>query len=159
MPGYPLINGQDYSFASITVKVGNTPFFPTAIDYNDSLTPGRVYKSGSAVPAGATRGQWDGASSLEFTVADFAAFQAGLAVQQVAQAVAGIALVVFSVQVVYSEAGLGVITDTLPAVRLMTGTNTPGGGSDPSKVKVDLFLLKPILRNGVPLISDAPQVA
>ncbi len=151
MPGYPLINGREKSFASITVTLSGTDYYPTAIDYDDSLTPGRVKKSGSAIPAGSTRGEWDGSASMEFTTDDADAIITDLGDSY--------GLVVGNATIQYQE-DASVVTHTLPAFRIMKAADSPGGGSDASKCKFDLFLMKPILRGAaqVAIINDAPTV-
>ncbi len=153
--GYPLINGREFSFASVTLQMFGLTFYPTAIDYEDGLTPGRVKKSGSAIPAGSTRGEWDGSASVEFTVGDSAEL---IAAAQVA-GLGSWGLAVGSATVLYQES-IDVNMDTLPAFRMMKAANSPGSGSDPSKVKFDLFLMKPILRGNsqAPVIADAPVI-
>jgi len=149
--GYPYVNGVEKSFASITATIDGDDYYPTAIDYEDSLTPGRVKKSGSAIPAGSTRGEWDGSASLEFTEND-----ANTLIQNLGDSWG---LVTFSVQVKYEEMD-SVVLHTLPAVRFMKAADSPGGGSDASKCKFDLFLMKPILRGSaqVAIINDAPTI-
>ncbi len=148
MPGYPLINGNEHSFASVVVRAGGKKYYPTAVDYDDALEPGSVEKSGSAIPAGTTRGKWSGTASMEMTLVDGQAYidalgdQFGLAVQ--------------SAQIIYEEAVTGVVKHELPAFRVKHVTNMPGSGSDPAKMKFDLHLMKPILRNGKAIIADTP---
>lgn len=137
---YPNVNGFEWSFASIELKVNGTRYFgATGINYDDSLTPGRVIGT-STVPLGSTAGTWDGSGSLEMNRRDAQAL-----IDELGD---GYGRVIFSIVVQYAEEGMPVITDELPAVRIQKAGNSNSQGSDASKMSFDLFLLMPIKRNG-----------
>lgn len=137
---YPNVNGCDYSFASVEFKINNRRYYGvTSINYDDSLTPGRV-KGASTLPLGSTAGDWDGSGSCEMNRQDAQAMIDDLG--------NGYGRVIFQVVIQYAEDGMPTITDELPAVRISKAGNSNSQGSDASKMSFDLFLLSPIKRNG-----------
>lgn len=152
MPAYPLINSMEYSFASITMAVDGQEYLNfQAINYNDSLTPGRS-GGASPVPFGTTAGEWDGSGSVEMALADGHALIASLGDGW------GLRSVVFSV--VFAEEGRDTHEHVIRA-RLSRADNSNTRGSEPTKMVFDLFILEPIQRDGyriVPLPSAAGAV-
>ena len=137
---YPNVNGFEYSFASIVLTANGSRYYgATSITYDDSLTPGRAMGT-STMPGGDTAGTWDGSGSIEFNRRDGQALIDGLG--------NGYGRVRFQVVVQYNEAGMPVMTDEL-LVRIQKSSNSNSAGSDAAKMSFDLFLLAPILRNGI----------
>lgn len=137
---YPNVNGFEYSFASIELKIGAQRYFgATAINYDDGLQPGMATGT-STLPLGWTAGQWTGTASIEFNRRDGQAIIDALG--------DGFGRVPLAVTVQYAEEGMPVITDSLPLCRIQKVANGNNQGTDPSKMSFDLSLLKPILRNG-----------
>jgi hypothetical protein len=138
------INGNEYDFSSIEVTAVGAGLLTgvTGIDYNDKLDPG-LTRGTSSTPRGATRGPWSGAGSLELLRTDFgrwiAALGPGFSEQDVV------------INVTYFEPLLGVQTDTIYA-RISENSTTPAAGNEGVKVKCTLFILQPILWNGLPRV-------
>jgi hypothetical protein len=141
VPDYPNVNGEEYSYASITLKLDGTRYYgATAINYDDGLTPGRSKGTGT-LPGGSTAGEWDGTSSIEFNLRDG---------QEILDDFGdGYGRVKFGVVVQFAEEGMPVITHELPKVRIQKVTNANSQGTDASKMTFELHLMAPILRNGV----------
>lgn len=136
----PNVNGFEYSYASIALKIGGQRYYgATSINYDDSLEPGMV-EGTSTLPLGDTAGKWSGNSSIEFNRRDGQALIDSLG--------DGYGRVRFPITVQYAEEGMPVVTDELPICRIKKAGNSNSAGSDPSKMTFDLSLLKPILRNG-----------
>lgn len=148
---YPNVNGFEYSFASIELQVNGRRYYGvTSINYDDSLTPGRV-KGTSSIPLGSTAGEWDGTASMEMNRRD--------AQELIDDLGDGFGRVIFSIVVQYADDGAEVITDQLPAVRISKATHSNSQGSDASKISFDLFVMRPILRNGSGIERDLDLTA
>lgn len=140
MASYPNTEGFEYSFSSIILKArGKRYYGATNISYDDGLEPGMV-EGTATVPLGETAGKWSGSASIEFNRRDGQALLDDLG--------DGYGRVRFSITNQYAEDGMPVITDELPSVRIKKVTNNNSAGTDPSKMTVELSLLKPIKRNG-----------
>jgi len=141
MPSYPNVNGEEYSFASVILKIDGARYYgATAINYDDGLTPGRT-RGTSPLPLGGTAGEWDGTSSIEFNLRDG---------QEILDDFGdGYGRVKFGITVQFAEEGMEVITHELPTCRIQKVTNSNAQGTDGSKMTFELFLLEPVKRNGV----------
>lgn len=137
----PNVNGFEYSFASIELRVrGKRYYGATSISTADSLEPG--YSEGTqTTPTGWTAGKWTpGSNSIEFGLHDG---------QQLLDDLGdGYGRISFQVLVQYAEEGMPVVTVELPVCRIKSVDNGATAGGDPTKIKFDLALLKPIKRNG-----------
>lgn len=143
---YPNINGLEYSYSSIVLNVDGQQYLGvTSINYNDKLSP--AYSRGtSPVPLGGTAGEWEGGGDIEFNKTDAQALIDALG--------DGWGRRTIQITIQYADDGMDVITDDLPAVRLISADSSNSAGSDPSKTKFGLWLLKPIKRNGIAITPD-----
>lgn len=144
---YPLVNGHRYSFVSIEFGAnGAIMRGVSSIDYGDELTPGKMRGTGPNV-IGRTRGEYDGDGEVEMYRLEWENLKSTLGVAGV-----GFGETAWPITVTYGETGQPVVTDTLEGCRI-TKVRTGGQeGSDPTKVKLTIDLLR-ILHNGVPIYT------
>lgn len=146
---YPLILGHRHSWSSIEIGIGpsgNVVRGVSSIDYGDGLTPGKMRGTGPNV-VGRTRGEYDGDAELEMYRLEWENLKS-----QLGQNGVGFGEASFSITVQYAESGQPVVTDTLEGCRI-TKVRTGGAeGSDPTKVKLSIDLMR-ILHNGVPIYT------
>jgi hypothetical protein len=149
LPVYPLINGFEYSFASIEVElIGNQGVrLPLpgikAINYNDKLARAKVFGN-SVAPQGRTRGQVTPSGSIEFyrrqwesacnVLSNYGAW--------------GISERAWTIIVLYGEMGITPTRDVLEGVSVINPDASNGEGTDASVIKCELDIMKPILWNG-----------
>jgi hypothetical protein len=138
------INGNEYGWSSVEFTAPGAGILDgvTALDYNDKLEPG-LTRGTSAVPRGVTRGQWSGAGSVEMLRLDYDRWILALG--------PGFSEIDLVCNASYFEAALGVKTDTI-FCRLTESAVTLSDSSDGAKVKCTLFVIAPILWNGIPRV-------
>jgi hypothetical protein len=141
----PLVNGNEYSFASIELNIKGTLFTAVkSIQYDGGLEPGKVYGTG-VIALAHTRGTYEASASIEVYRGDFEKLTALLG--------DGFGEVTFEITVVYAEKNRPTITDRLPAVRIMKPAMDNSQGSDALTVKLDLTVLDQIEYNGKTLVK------
>jgi hypothetical protein len=141
MADSPVINGQMYSWASVSVALDgiDTPDF-TEITYSPSLEPGKVRGKGTRV-RGTTAGEAD--SDGSFTILKK---QAAVFIKKMGH---GLMRKQFSITVQYDEDGEGgIITDELFGVRITKIEDAPKQGSEGAMTKFDIHIMRMLL-NGV----------
>lgn len=135
----PTINGNLYSFASITVKVNGDDLVGfTEITYGDNLEIVKGHGSRTAKKArGRTQGAYqtdpvalkghkDSIDALRNAFDDGTGYIGGTEVEIVVQ---------------YEEPSLGVVTDTIERCRWMKNSNSNTEGADPTIDEVELDCL------------------
>jgi hypothetical protein len=141
LPEYPLINGFEYSFASIELELtGNGFMIPfngfKAINYNDKLTRSKLYGN-SVNPQGRTRGQVVSSGSIEFYRRQWATACDVLS----GYGVWGISERSWTMVIVYGELGITPTTDILEGVSIINPDSSNGEGTDAAVVKCELDLM------------------
>jgi hypothetical protein len=150
---YPVINGLLHSYSDVEISLNDQTFRGVKeINYNDKLEPGMA-KGTDPQLLGATRGDWSGSANATLYRREFEVLKATLGAAGV-----GFGETVFSVKVTYSPvgAGLATYTDTIK-VRIQSPDSSNTQGNDPSAIKLEFFLMEPILWNGVPIVTPRPQ--
>lgn len=141
----PVVNGNYHSFASIELDVrGRKIRGVTDISYDDGLDPGMA-RGTSPIPLAHTQGDYEANASMEMFRKDFDELVSLLG--------DGFGEVEFPITVTYASRGMPTVTDRLPAVRIKKVDNSNSQGNDPTKVKLELAVLAPIVRNGRTLVS------
>ena len=109
MPGnFPTINGLDFGYSSVRLKIANVPFAITGIkdfSYKSTLKPGEGRGTFAQVTS-STTGQYNADGALTFYKAHFAAFYAALNTQALAAGL-GPQQLRFDLTASYSEQSLG----------------------------------------------------
>jgi hypothetical protein len=145
MATQPKVNGNYYSFATIEIDVkGRKIKGITDLSYDDGLDPGMA-RGTSAIPLAHTQGDYEANASLEMFRKDFDELVTLLG--------DGFGEVEFPITATYASRGMPTVTDRLPAVRIKKVDNSNSQGNDPTKVKLELAVLTPIVRNGKTLVS------
>lgn len=149
---YPLINGVRHSFASIEVKLANSIFFATAVNYSRKRNRTMV-RENHPDPVGKTVGENEYTADIEMLLAEYANLQA-LLIQQASAAGLGTGYgdVAFQVIVTYSSPGMDTVTDTINGCTMDSTDGSNAQGTDPTKRKFEMNPLK-ILFGGVDDLS------
>ncbi|MCL2823533.1 MAG: hypothetical protein FWD57_06025 [Polyangiaceae bacterium] len=144
-----LVNGHEYSFASIRASLGSlTGDMISSIKYSDGLEPGKVL-GGDGIPVGMTLGLYTAEASI--------ALHTRRHCQQWIDSFNGSFYeVYFTLTVSYSETSVSpVITDTIPLCRVkkfsIDGSNS---SSDAIAVPAELAVGGVILWNGKPGVKQ-----
>lgn len=124
MPGnFPTINGLDYGYSSVRLKIAGIPFAITGVkdfSYKSTLKPGKARGTFAQVTS-TTTGQYDADGAITFYKSHFAAFWAALAAQA-GQVNLGPQQLRFDLTASYSEASIGsvgLVTDYVRSCRIM----------------------------------------
>lgn len=126
----PIINGHDYSFASVEVRVDGQTFTGIkSISYSDQVERAKNYGTSSLV-RGYTRGQYEGEGSLEFYASEWGNFLKALGNKPYLKR--------FSITVTYAEDGQPTVTDSLEGCRLKKRSRDHSEGNEGLTVKCDL---------------------
>lgn len=139
---YPLINGLRYDWSSAEITINGIRFTAIkALNYKPSLDPGEV-RGNRAQLLGRTRGKYSAEGSLELYLSEWDQLTTALVADG-----SGIYEKSFDIVASFSEATIGVVTDTLVGCRLKTGDRSNQEGNEPLVVKADLHIMY-ILENG-----------
>ena len=151
---YPLVNGNRHDWSSLDIKVlGVSVFGIKSLDYNDELTPGKVYGSGAQKIA-RTRGQYDADASIEFYRAEWTELVVPLILAAPQNKGLGLLECTWNIDVNYlSEGGLPTTTDNIVGCRLTKPSHSGSAGSDAIAIKCDIDVMY-IIRNGVVPITN-----
>ncbi len=153
---FPLVNGNEYEFASITLRVPGSPtpiFGAKDISYKHSLKPGK--KRGTfAQVTGRTRGVYDAEGALTIYKPQAADFVAAIAALGAAQGL-GYMEAIFGLQVDYEEVVLGIVTDKLKKVRISDEEDQHQEGSDVLVTKFTLDIIE-LVKNGQQAVASRP---
>ncbi len=137
MATQPKVNGNYYSFASIEIDVkGRKIKGITDISYDDGLDPGMA-RGTSPIPLAHTQGDYEANASMEMFRKDFDELVTLLG--------DGYGEVEFPITATYASRGMPTVTDRLPAVRIKKVDNSNSQGNDPTKIKLELAVLTPIV--------------
>lgn len=148
-----LINGSYHSFASIEARLpGLTLVDFTAINYETGLDVSDVYGTRSQ-KLGTTRGKQTATASLEMYLAAWEIFRTSLRAIGFGAGV-GYGEVRFPIVVQFGEIGLPVITHTIFGARVVKAAYNNADGTDPTKVSLDLNVMRVI--EGVDGMIAAP---
>lgn len=153
---YPLINGYEYSYASVEMNISGIGVFAPlpsvkSISYKEALTSATIYGN-SPFPQGRTRGQIKGTGSIEFYRRQWDAVAAILS----GGGLWGFSEKSYVINVSYAEAGAPMIMDVLQQVRFHSPDLTNSEGTEALTVKCELDILKPILWSGASALSMSP---
>jgi len=141
MVDFPIVNGNRYSYVSLTAYANGTPYRGIkSLSYKDNLDPAGVYGA-SVQMSGATRGQYKAEADVEMYLEEWHDFRDALG--------DGFMEVQWPLDAQYEEAGRGVHSVQLPAVRISGVDDSHSEGTDGLTVKLKLFVLLPILRDGL----------
>lgn len=144
---FPNINGREYSWASVEIRLGTRKYDKiSSISYGDSLDFGLVDVN-STIPAGHTRGKW----TADDVSVEMPKTEAQALIDDLGD---GFGQRVIQITVSYAEDGTGLIKDELPACRITKAADAPGaGGNEPSKMTFTIKPILPIIRNGKRITS------
>jgi hypothetical protein len=131
---YPLINGNAYSFASITIDVGGIKFRGfKEIKYEHSLEPGELRGNHPQLLA-RTRGQYKASGSLTVFQHEWEQLRDRMG--------NGFFETVFTVSVMYSELGpVGARCDTLHGVRFTKAAKGGSESNEGTEVPLDMHIM------------------
>lgn len=133
MPQTPLINGNRYSFASLTLWFNGFPFVGfKEISYDQSLTPGQV-RGAHPQMLGRTRGKLEANASATFYKEEWNEILAALG--------DGYMEAPLSIDVTYSENGETPKIDKLKGLRIQKHEDSHSEGEDPTEVKVEFSIM------------------
>lgn len=130
------INGKIHSWASIVVQYPGLGAVAgiTSINYGDKVSETKVYGAGRK-PIGRTAGKYE-ANDGEM---ELFKYQHDQLVRLLGD---GFADAEATVTVAYVEPGVGVVTDVLERVRIVSHDASNSEGADPTKVKVGLAIME-----------------
>lgn len=146
--GYPIINGNEFSFASAAIDFGGTKFYGlTTLNWSQELTPEDQYGNGP-VPIGRTLGQYKAAADFEQKLSEYERLLQKLGSNYMTK--------VFNVGCQYREQpGAGLFKVEINAVRIIKDEVSNSQGAAGTTVKVTLSVIRPIRMNGRTAIDDA----
>lgn len=142
MADYPIINGNAYSWASISFKIdgqADLGIYIKEISYSHKVEREMLRGAGMR-PLGFTRGEYGAEGSVTFTREGWNAI--------ISKFGAGYLERSFGVSVSYAELGQNTVTDELVQVRFGGSENNPSQGAEGTEVSCDLHILA-IRENGV----------
>lgn len=143
--GNPFINGVLYGWSSIEFDLNGTTIDGIkAINYKDNLPPGEVDGTGP-VSRGATLGKYKASGSIEI-------YRDAFDDLVIAAGGPGLYARFIKMTVSYYEPALGVRSDIIVPRIAGTDTSNESSGTDGTTTKHDLFIITPILWNGIPLV-------
>jgi hypothetical protein len=145
---YPLINGNEFSFASVLIDLGGMKFSGiSALNWSQELTPEDVYGNG-AVAVSQTLGQYKASADFE---QNFSEYQ--LLINKLGNAYMTKR---FNVGCQYRETpGAGLVRVEIIGARIAKEEVSNASGAAGTKVKVTLSFIRPIRMNGKTAIHDA----
>lgn len=149
---YPIINGNEFSFASAVVDFGGTKFYGVRrLNWKQELTPEDQYGNG-AVPIGRTLGQFKASGDFEQLLSEYELLTAKFGNNY--------GKVPFNIGCQYVEQpGAGIVKVELIAVRIIGEEVSNEQGAGGTVMKVTLSIVRPIKINGRTLIDDLTQGA
>jgi hypothetical protein len=167
----PLINGVQYDYSSLEVKVRGKPILGrafTAVSYKESLKPGKV-RAGHPQALGRTRGEYDAEGSLEVPKTHLHTFLKELCGEAAVQGMAAGAIAgsvsagnvtigylesSFLLTVSYGDIGQASQEDTLVGCKITDIDENHKAGPDGLMVSLSLDIAY-ILRNKLPPMGSA----
>lgn len=132
-----LINGNEYSYASIEIWIGGVPYGASfkSINYNDSVEFGKVRGAGNRRVRGTTAGEYSAQGDGEIYLRDFNVLIGALGIASKGLRI-GMSDVRVPIGVSYGEPGLPVVTDILVGARITGLDSSNSEGTDASVRRV-----------------------
>lgn len=148
---FPVVNGEAYSFASVTLLIGGSPFRAVkSIDYSNAVERQHVTGTGQ-LPFGRTAGMYKGDMSVEIWREQLPDFLELLG--------DGYMQVEFDVEVQFQARGQEMQEVYAQGVALNKDSASMTNSADGLAIKLELDVLRPIRINGLYPVVETPTIA